>query len=196
VDVQIRNQGAAENTGIAQPAFSLWMSHGITVSLRGAVRWIRSPPVPQAALWGSCSCFCRAEVRDVTVLFCTWGGNAVLTLQSHISAKSRPLLAHTLFEQQNTTAALRRKKAGFFFYFVSLEKIIFEGKKLLHIACEERKCSIWNWPLSVVGGVHDAFRFQKVKAWNRTWVWGHLSSLSLSCFTGLRKMENCHWRFW
>lgn len=129
MDVQIRNQGAAVNTGIAQPAFSLWMSHGITVSLRGAVRWIRSPPVPQAALWGSCSCFCRAEVRDVTVVFCTWGGNAVLTLQSHISAKSRPLLAHTLFEQQNTTAALRRKKAVvFFFFFFPLRKLFLRAK--------------------------------------------------------------------
>lgn len=157
MDVQIRNQGAAVNTGIAQPAFSLWMSHGITVSLRGAVRWIRSPPVPQAALWGSCSCFCRAEVRDVTVLFCTWGGNAVLTLQSHISAKSRPLLAHTLFEQQNTTAALRRKKAVVFFFSFPWENYFWGqkafayclwGKEVQHLELAFVCCWRCPWRLS------------------------------------------------
>lgn len=161
MDVQIRNQGAAVNTGITQPAFSFWMSHGRTVSLSYAVQWIRRPPVPRAALWGSCSCVYRAEIQDVTALLCTWDGNAVLTLQSHISEKPRSILVRTWLEQQNTTLALRKKKLLFFF-LLSLEKTVFEGKKLLHIACEERKYSIWNWPLSVVGGARDAFQLKKV----------------------------------
>lgn len=171
MDVQIRNQGAAVNTGITQPAFSLWMSHGRTVSLSYAVQWIRRPPVPRAALWGSCSCVYRAEIRDVTALLCTWDGNAVLTLQSHISAKPRSILVRTWLEQQNTTLALRRKKLVVFFFTFPWENC-FRGQKAFAYC-------LW-------GKEVEHLELAFVCCWRSPWCLSVEESLKLESNVGLR----------
>lgn len=153
---------------------------------------IRSPPAPEVAFWGSCSGFCRTESQEMAENFlvflrCKRG----IDLMKPSLGKTKTTSC-TYSDQQNTTAALRRKRVWLF----SPKKIVFKGKKLLHIASKERRSSIWSSPLSVLEGVRETFQLEKVWAWNQMVVWGHLSLTSQRWFMGQCEMEKRHWHFW
>lgn len=153
---------------------------------------IRSPPVAEVAFWGSCSGFCRKESQEVTenslmYLRCKRGIDLM-----KLSLGKTKTSSCTYSEHQNAIAALRRKKVWLF----SPQENCFQGQKLLHVASEERRSSIWSWPLSVLEGLCETFQLEEVWAWNQMMVWGHLSLISQSWFMGQCETEKRHWHFW
>lgn len=174
-------------TARLQTTFERWVSHCIRIGLRDEVQCTKSCSAVEATLWGSCSGFCRAEVQMVTEIF------LVRLRWKHGFDLTKPCLSKTkttscTYSDQVAKYHSSSKEGKSLALFSPPKKIIYKGKKLLHIVSEERRSSIWSWPLSVREGVCETFQLQNVWAWNQMVVWGRLSLLSQSCFMGQCEM--------